>query len=262
MPTVFALACHPDDIEFGMSGTLLLLQQRGWNLHYMNIANGSLGTETFSREEIVRIRTEEARHAAESIGAVFHAPLVDDYSVFFEKETLAKVASVVRRVAPEILLLPSPMDYMEDHQNAARLGIAAAFCRGMPNMAVDPPSPATRNDVVLYHAQPHGNRDMLRRIIRAGIYVEVSCVLKQKRTMLTYHESQKNWLDVSQGMDSYLNSMEEIARETGRLSERYEYAEGWRRHYHVGFSRNENDPLSDALSDCCFINEDYEKDCR
>jgi LmbE family N-acetylglucosaminyl deacetylase len=228
----------------------------------MNIANGSLGTEEFSREEIIHIRTEEARRAAESIDAVFHAPLVDDYSVFFEKAILAKIASVIRLVTPDILLLPSPMDYMEDHQNAARLGIAAAFCRGMSNMAVDPPYPAIRKDVVLYHAQPHGNRDMLRRIIHAGNYHDVSGILKQKRTMLAYHESQQNWLDVSQGMDSYLNSMEETARETGRLSGRYEYAEGWRRHYHVGFSRSENDPLFDALGDCCFINEDYEKDCR
>jgi LmbE family N-acetylglucosaminyl deacetylase len=262
MPTVFALACHPDDIEFGMSGTLLLLRQRGWDLHYMNIANGSLGTEEYSREEIIRIRTEEARKAATSIGAIFHAPLVDDYNVFFERETLTKVSSVLRQVAPDILLLQSPSDYMEDHQNASRLGIAAAFCRGMPNMPVDPPFPSTSKDVVLYHAQPHGNRDMLRRLVHAGMYVDISGVLKQKRIMLAHHESQKNWLDVSQGMDSYLISMEETARETGKLSGRYEYAEGWRRHAHTGFSRTETDPLFETLKDCAFINEEYEKNCR
>ncbi|MDR1962490.1 MAG: PIG-L family deacetylase [Planctomycetaceae bacterium] len=262
MLTVFALACHPDDIEFVMSGTLLLLQQQGWNLHYMNIANGSLGTEEFSREDIIRIRTEEARKAANSIGAVFHAPLVDDYNVFFERETLAKVASVVRQVAPDILLLQSPVDYMEDHQNAARLGIAAAFCRGMPNMPVDPPFPSTNKDVVLYHAQPHGNRDMLRRTVHAGMYVNISGVLEQKRAMLACHESQKNWLDASQGMDSYLISMEETARETGKLSGRYEYAEGWRRHHHIGYSRTESDPLYETLKENAFINEEYEKNCR
>ncbi|MDR0335578.1 MAG: PIG-L family deacetylase [Planctomycetaceae bacterium] len=262
MPTVFALACHPDDIEFGMSGTLLLLQQQGWDLHYMNIANGSLGTDEYSREEIIHIRTEEARKAATSIGAVFHAPLVDDYNVFFEKETLAKIASIVRRVAPDILLLQSPLDYMEDHQNASRLGIAAAFCRGMINMPVDPPVSPINKDIVLYHAQPHGNRDMLRRIVHAGIYVNIAGVLKQKRAMLANHESQKNWLDVSQGMDSYLISMEETAKETGKLSGRYEYAEGWRRHYHIGFSRTETDPLVETLKENAFINEEYEKNCR
>lgn len=261
MPTVFALACHPDDIEFVMAGTLLLFGQLGWDLHYMNIANGSLGTAEYSRERIIRMRTEEARSAAESIGATFHAPLVDDLAVFYERETLLKVASVIRQVAPDIMLVPSPSDYMEDHQNAARLAVSAAFCRGMSNMPVDPPVPVSGKDVVIYHAQPYGNRDIFRKVVRAGIYVDVSSVLNEKRKMLAHHESQKKWLDVSQGVDSYLNSMEHSARETGRLSGRYTFAEGWRRHLHTGFSRTESDPLCDALADYCFVDQEFEQQC-
>ncbi|MFA6111669.1 MAG: PIG-L family deacetylase, partial [Candidatus Latescibacterota bacterium] len=37
-PCVFAVAAHPDDIEFGMAGTLLLLARAGCRLHYLNIA--------------------------------------------------------------------------------------------------------------------------------------------------------------------------------------------------------------------------------
>ena len=37
----FAIAAHPDDIEFQMAGTLILLQRAGYEIHYMNIANGS-----------------------------------------------------------------------------------------------------------------------------------------------------------------------------------------------------------------------------
>ena len=29
-PTAIAIAAHPDDIEFVMAGTLLLLKERGW----------------------------------------------------------------------------------------------------------------------------------------------------------------------------------------------------------------------------------------
>ena len=36
---VFAIAAHPDDIEFGMSGTMIHLANAGCELHYMNIAN-------------------------------------------------------------------------------------------------------------------------------------------------------------------------------------------------------------------------------
>ena len=37
----FALAAHPDDIEFMMAGTLVLLGDAGYEIHYMNVANGS-----------------------------------------------------------------------------------------------------------------------------------------------------------------------------------------------------------------------------
>ena len=33
---VLALSCHPDDIEFMMAGTLLMLGKAGFELHVMN----------------------------------------------------------------------------------------------------------------------------------------------------------------------------------------------------------------------------------
>ena len=65
-----AIACHPDDIDFGMSGTLMMLKKAGYEIHYMDVANGSLGTAEYTYEEIVRIRREEAMNAAKTIGAV------------------------------------------------------------------------------------------------------------------------------------------------------------------------------------------------
>jgi len=34
-----AIAAHPDDIEFLHGGTLLLLKQAGWAIHYLNVAS-------------------------------------------------------------------------------------------------------------------------------------------------------------------------------------------------------------------------------
>ncbi|MBT5707276.1 MAG: hypothetical protein HOI66_13240, partial [Verrucomicrobia bacterium] len=36
-----AVAAHPDDIEFGMAGTLLRLAEEGYSLHYLNLSTGS-----------------------------------------------------------------------------------------------------------------------------------------------------------------------------------------------------------------------------
>jgi len=246
-PRAFAVAAHPDDIEFLMAGTLIRLGEAGYDLHYLNIANGSCGTATLPADEIVRIRTAEATAAAEAIGAVFHPPLVADLELFYEPRLLARVAAVMREVAPEILLVQSPADYMEDHQNAVRLAVTAAFVRGMPNVVTDPPRDPVGGDVAVYHAQPHGNRDPLRQPVRPDLFVDVTDVHPRKRAMLACHESQRAWLDATQGMDSYLAAMEGFSREVGEMSGRFEFAEGWRRRLHLGYGPEGWDPLAEAL---------------
>jgi hypothetical protein len=67
--------------------------------------------------------------------------------------------------------------------------------------------------------------------------------MAKKRDALAAHESQKAWLDASQGMDSYLVAMDDLSLEVGRMSGEFEHAEGWRRHLHVGFSAADTDPL-------------------
>jgi LmbE family N-acetylglucosaminyl deacetylase len=243
----FAVAAHPDDIEFHMAGTFILLGSAGYELHYLSIANGSCGTTQYSREDIIRIRRAEAMAAAASIGAVYHESLVDDLEIFYEKALLAQVAAIMREVAPEIVLTHSPADYMEDHQNACRLAVTAAFCRGMPNFPTDPPVAPVSGDVTVYHAQPHGNVDPLRQPVQPDFYVNIEGVVAQKRAMLSCHRSQKDWLDESQGMDSYLVAMEELGREVGALSGRFQHAEGWRRHLHFGFCAPDADPLGETL---------------
>jgi LmbE family N-acetylglucosaminyl deacetylase/GNAT superfamily N-acetyltransferase len=187
----FAVAAHPDDIEFHMGGTLILLGNAGYELHYLNIANGSCGTTQYSREEIIRIRRAEAMAAAASIGATYHESLVDDLEIFYEKPLLARVTAVMREVAPEIVLTHSPTDYMEDHQNACRLAVTAAFCRGMPNFPTDPPMAPVPGEVTVYHAQPHGNVDPLRQPVQPDFFVDIESVLAEKRAMLGCHRSQR-----------------------------------------------------------------------
>ena len=244
----FAVAAHPDDIEFGMAGTLLLLKDAGYELHYLNIANGSCGTATQDVDAIVRVRRGEAMDAARALGATFHESLVNDIDIFYEKGLLAKVGAIVREVQPEILLVPSPVDYMEDHVNAERLAVTAAFCRGMPNFPTDPPFAPVDGTVTVYHAQPHGNADRMGRRVTPDFFVDIAGVIERKTEVLAKHRSQKEWLDESQGLDSYLHTMQELGRQVGEMSGRFEYAEGWHRHSHLGFCAADSDPLAVALA--------------
>ena len=242
---VFAIVAHPDDIEFNMAGTLLLLKQAGCEIHYMNIANGSCGSMQHNAQETARIRLEESKAAAEFLGATFHAPLCNDLEIFYNHDLLTKLSSFMRDVSPDILLTHATNDYMEDHNNAGRLAVSASFTRGMPNYPVDPPRAAVNHDITVYHAQPHGNRDMLGNLHLPNLYVSIDSVIDNKTEALSKHVSQKHWLDQSQGMDAYLEDMKEISKECGSLSKVYTYAEGWTRHSHIGFCDSGSDPLSE-----------------
>jgi len=242
-----AIAAHPDDIEFMMAGTLLRLKAAGWEIHYWNLGNGNLGTDRLPAAEIARIRREEAMAACRLAGAVFHESIAADLEIFYTPPLVAKVAAVVREVAPEIVLTHYPHDYMEDHSNTARLAVTAAFTRGMANYRTEPPQAATSQPVALYHAMPYGLHDPLRREVMPDCCVDISATIALKTDMLACHRSQKEWLDVSQGQDSYLDTLREMSAAMGRKSGRFTFAEGWIRHLHLGLAGEDFDPLRAVL---------------
>jgi len=252
-----AIAAHPDDIEFLMAGTLLLLGQRGFELHYMTVSSGNCGSMTMSPEKTRRVRRGESIAAAKILGAEYHKSLTDDLEIFYDVRTLRRLAAVIREVGPNILLVPSPQDYMEDHTNTSRLAVTAAFARGMPNFRAVPSRKPVDCDLALYHGMPHGLRDQLRQPIVPELFVNTESVHARKREALAAHNSQKAWLDATQGMDSYLHVMDEMSLELGGMSRRFKHAEGWRRHLHYGFSVRDEDPLSEVLGELVLKNENY-----
>jgi LmbE family N-acetylglucosaminyl deacetylase len=255
-----AVAAHPDDIEFLLAGTLLRLRDAGAQIHMWNLSSGACGTADLPREEIIRIRAEEAAKSARIAGAVLHQPIADDLAIFYEPGILARVGSVIREVQPDIILTQPPHDYMEDHQNTCRLVVTAAFGRCMPNFTVDPPRDAWHGPTAIYHSMPHGLRDGMRCLQRPGVYVDIGPFMETKRAMLAQHLSQKEWLDRSQGMGSYIVEMDSLGRTLGRMSGHFEFAEGWVRRLHLGFGPADFDPLAAVLGSACWTDPDFEAD--
>ena len=99
----------------------------------------------------------------------------------------------------------------------------------------------------------------MRRRVMAGAFVNTTPVRAQQVEALAAHASQQDWLDVSQGMNSYIKSGEEVSRMLGKLSKKFKFAEGWRRHLHFGFSSEELDPLKDVLGKNYLVNQKYER---
>ena len=261
MRSAIAIAAHPDDIEFMMAGTLLLLKRAGYEIHYMNLGSGNCGSTEYDYDTIKGIRLREAKKAAEILGAHFHPPFRDDMEIMYDLPTLKHISAIIRAVRPNIVLTHSPADYMEDHTNTCRLAVSAAFARGMRNFTTAPSLPAEDYDCTVYHGLPHSLTDTLRRVIVPGSFVNTTSVHEQKMEALRVHQSQHHWLGVSQKLNSYLQTMEDISLEVGRMSEKFKHAEGWRRHLHFGFCEADADPLRELGVDY-LVNEKYERDLK
>ncbi len=244
----FAISAHPDDIEFMMAGTLLLLKKAGYEIHYMTVANGSLGSSVYSGMELPIVRGGEAKASAEIMGAIYHPPICADMEIFVNVETQSRMVPIIREVAPDIILTHGPYDYMEDHVNAGRLACTAAFARGMPNFRCTPMKVA-ENDVAIYHSLPLSLKDQLNKRIVPDFFVNVESEVETKKKALACHKSQKDWLDQTQGFNSYIDDMVDRLVKTGELCGKCKYAEGWFRHNPCGFCAEDYDPLRRDLKD-------------
>ena len=245
--TALAIAAHPDDIEFWMAGTLLLLKKAGWEIHCLNVANGSAGSLVMNPAQTRRVRRKEAQEAARTLGAAWHPPFVDDIHVLYGLPLLRKVAAVVRTVNPSVVLTHPPVDYMEDHTETCRLAVTASFCKTFTNFVSTPRTKPGSGATTVYHCTPHMLHTPLNEPVLSDSWVDISSVMDTKTEALACHASQKKWLDETQGMDSYLKTMHGFAAAVGNESKKFRFAEGWRKHLHAGFCAADADPLAEAL---------------
>ena len=258
MKTAIAIGAHPDDIEFMMSETLLLVKNAGYEIHYMNLASGNCGSIEHNSEQTRKIRIREGKNAAEILGAHYHLPLCNDLEIMYDTKVLRRLTATIREVKPHIVLTHSPSDYMEDHTNTCRLFVTATFARAMPNFRSSPARKTQNYDCTVYHCIPHGLTDSLRRKIVAGAFVNTTSIHETKLVALKAHKSQQSGLNVSQKLNSYLKLMEENSIKIGLMSKKFKHAEGWRRHLSYGFCTPDADPLTELGKDY-LINEEYEQ---
>jgi LmbE family N-acetylglucosaminyl deacetylase len=242
-----AIGAHPDDIEFKMAGTLLLLREAGWNTHYLNLANGCCGSTRTGAGRLIKIREAEARQSCSILGAQFHRSLCNDLEILYALPLLRRVAAIVRKVKPAIVLTHPAVDYMEDHTNTCRLAVTAAFSRGMPNFKTIPAIKATNADTAIYHCMPHGLKDPLGQTVVPQFFVNTTAVQETIRRAQMAHRSQQDWLRSSQEMESFIDTIEEASLAAGKLSRTFRHAEGWWQHSHLGFGSEGWDPLGAAL---------------
>ena len=258
--TALAIAAHPDDIEFMMAGTLLRLKQR--RRRDPHVEPG---------QRLVRHggpRQGRDHPAALGGGAGFRArwpapSCTRPWSTTWPSSTSRGLAGPRGGGhAPGAARHPAGAVPAGLHGGPHQRLPAGRHRRLRARHAQLRRRPAGRpwdGDVALYHALPHGLRDgaaaprrprPIRRHRRgAG---------DAKRAMLSQHRTQKDWLDVSQGMGSYLQEMENMARQVGRMSGRFEVRRGLAAAFSSWLRRAGCRPARQALGPACWVDPDYE----
>jgi LmbE family N-acetylglucosaminyl deacetylase len=241
-----SVLAHPDDAEFLCSGTLLRLRkEKGWSIHIATMTPGDCGSAEHAPDDIARIRRNEARAAAESIGAKYHCIEERDLRVIYNEPALEKVVRLLNLLRPSVVLTHSPDDYHLDHEQTSKIVRAATFAAPIPNFLHGRhTSPPLDRIPHLFYCDPLEGKDSFGNPIPAGFLIDITTVIEDKSRMLECHESQRAWLRKHHGVDNLVESMREWAASQGKNGG-VPFAEGFRQH--LGHSYPSNNILVELL---------------
>lgn len=113
---LLVFGAHPDDIEFGCGGVIARETQSGRKAHLVVCSRGEAGSYGTPKQ-----RVAEAKKAAALLGATIEFLELDGDSHLEVRAAHAiKIASIIRRIRPEVVLAPSLVE--NQHPDHWRLG--------------------------------------------------------------------------------------------------------------------------------------------
>lgn len=173
---ILAIAAHRDDVEQTCGGTLLAMHARGWNTGILDLTRGESGTRGTAAE-----REAEAIAAARILN-VAHREALDlpDGNVENTLPNRMKIAEVLRRLRPRIVILPYWQGRHPDHYTTATLGYEACFISGLAKM--DIPGEPHRPYKILYAS--------LYADVRPSFVVDITPHIEQRYQALAAYRSQ------------------------------------------------------------------------
>lgn len=124
---VLAIGAHPDDAELACGGTLAKLAAAGRRVALLHLTRGEAGTRGTVAE-----RAAEAEEAGRILGAA-EVVILDcgDGDLRSGRAEVDALIAELRRLRPQIVLCPPPLDRHPDHGRAHRLVQDACFYSGL-----------------------------------------------------------------------------------------------------------------------------------
>jgi bacillithiol biosynthesis deacetylase BshB1 len=173
---ILAIAAHRDDVEQTCGGTLLRMKSLGLRAGILDLTQGEAGTRGSAEE-----RAAEAAEAARILKVDFRQALdIPDGRVENTWENRLKIAAVLRRTRPRVVILPYWTGRHPDHYTASTLGYEACFLAGLAK--VDTGTPPHRPFKIVYAS--------LYADVRPGFVVDISEHIEARFAALMAYRSQ------------------------------------------------------------------------
>jgi bacillithiol biosynthesis deacetylase BshB1 len=173
---VLAIAAHRDDVEQTCGGTLLRSAARGLRTAILDLTQGEAGTRGTAED-----RAREAEEAARLLGVGWRQALdLPDGAISNSIENRTKIARVLRKVRPRVVILPYWQARHPDHAIVASLGYEACFLSGLAK--IDTGTTPHRPFKIVYAS--------LYADVRPTFVVDISPFIEQRHTALMAYRSQ------------------------------------------------------------------------
>lgn len=158
---ILAVGAHPDDIEYGCGGTLIISKLKKYKIHLLILTKGESGGNP-------DIREKEQRASAKFLHSKLHWGNLIDTQVNLNKELIDIIESCINEVKPDLIFTPYYNDTHQDHRNISSATTTAT--RHLRN--------------VLFYEVPTST-DFV-----PNVYVDIGDVLQYKLKLLRIHKSQ------------------------------------------------------------------------
>lgn len=179
---ILVIGAHSADFVWRAAGTIAVITSQGGSASVIALSYGERGESgelwkeaNQTLENVKRIRHEEAKVAAATVGADFHCLDLGDYPLNMTDAAIAQLVSIFENFAPNLVLTHNPVDpFNPDHPVASQMvqkarllstgaGVASAFSR------ITPPE--------LYFFEPH-QPELCD--FKPNVFVDITAVMEMK----------------------------------------------------------------------------------
>jgi bacillithiol biosynthesis deacetylase BshB1 len=226
---ILAFGAHPDDVELGCAGTILLQISLGYKVGVIDLTKGELGTRGTPE-----IRMQESEIASSKMGLSFRENLGFSDGFFQNnKKHQLEVIKTIRAYRPSIVLCNAICDRHPDHGRSAEIIYDACFLSGLEKIKT------TFNGVnqevfrpqVLYNYIQY-NDD------KPDFLIDISDFMNQKMDVIKSYASQfynptSKESETLISQKSFLELVKNRNADLGRFIS-VDYAEGFTTHRYMG----------------------------